>query len=80
MQYQEKIYYLPIQSKKLQEQSTRKILNINMLRKVGTNIEYINLEERNAFLVRNIILSIIKCIQEYNHGRLKDILVNKKIV
>ena len=43
-------------------------------------LDFINLEARNAFPIKELILSVIKCTHRFNYYGVRDGMINNKII
>ena len=43
-------------------------------------LDFINLEARNTFLIKEVTPSVIKCAHGFNHYELRDAMINNKMI
>ena len=49
-------------------------------KKYGIELDFIDLEARNTFPIKEVILSVIKCAHESNYCRVRDMMINNKMI
>ena len=59
---------------------TRKLEKSYANKKYSSRIDFIDIEARNTFSIKDVVASMIKCANGYNHYSVRESIINKNII